>query len=1418
MPSVAEVPPGGPASTPEVKITSLPPLKPDLFERAWSSTPHPTLPLLATAHGKSVTIFSLASLASHSTLTGGHTRSVRSVSWKPNLPPHQLCLVTGSFDSTAGVWRWDGDLPFSEKEAGASRETEVKAASRPSRADVDSDVDSTDAKDWEFTLVLEGHDSEIKSAVFAPSGAYLATCSRDQTVWIWEDVGATEGDDEWETVAVLNEHEGDMKALAWCPDVPNRNTRSGVYSSDVLASASYDNTVRIWREDGDGEWVCVAVLEGHEGTVWGVQWESRPRTDGAFPRLLTYSADKTIRVWTLRQEEDDVATTNESTTAPSDGTFRGGLGGIPNTMRQSLREDWYCSEVLPTAHTRDIYSATWSASTGLIASTGSDGVIAVFGEGEKAETSHRFRADTPENPPAADNGRQPGKPDGDQPSTSRKQNNAVTEPPVESPIRRVRGSVFSSGRQRPHRARVVDDFPPIKLPQSFLDSNISVFDPAERLRILAADPIWHRGYVGAQWHDWLWHDLEVVLDQASFDESVLRTAQAGLLSGNDLEAVSRRIGVLGETAQWLDQCLGDMWSPAFMRPSSESEFPKDLSIAFLEAKSTSDIVSIILSPERKVDIPRHKLLSKDKRKKVASDDDFLRARIDDHIRRIGSQEEASAENEPPVVTEKLPPSLEEHGSRIYDNKLLGELASAVRAELHLRPDENWVRRELKRPLVVVNIPNYNGTYPSQRLLKRVAAQVDANLIRIDAQDLAALVGGYLGQDSAYYKGSMSMLAYRTAEMNGRLAKGAETSTLSVDDEMSGDIEAAWVNIRQHGSGSAYKSPLEEELQKIKEGAKDYVLPSVDRWENLKINAALDHMVQAAIAKSTEAQQPLIIHVDNYVELTMTLEGALLLGRLRSIVDGLWRDGKRVALVGTSANEDPSEQYVSTLGEIAAEECLITFPLQHQRIPDWQAKKERREAMDFVQENLRNVLAVSRSMNGDFESESEHFSTLLSSLNSAHRLSQTPDGIDIDLSAFPPSFTTSVLSGPDVYHIARLFHGLKLNQPSTKTALQIFLDVIGSHSANIVHASNKADEEKETSSSSRTTTQQKAEPERVQVGGHKYNEFEKKLLTGLVDVKEIRTTFADVHAPPATISALKLLTSLSLVRPEAFAYGVLANDRLPGCLLYGPPGTGKTLLAKAVAKESGASMLEVSGASINDMYVGQSEKNVRALFSLAKKLSPLVIFIDEADALFAARGQSRSRPSHRETINQFLREWDGMSDTKAFIMVATNRPFDLDDAVLRRLPRKILVDLPLQEDRESILRILLKGEQLDASVSIEDIAHRTVLYSGSDLKNLTVAAAMAAVQEELEQAALHTGSEPYVYPERRTLLKRHFDKASGEIAASISEDMDSLKSIRKFDQKYGDQRSRNRKPKTMGFGIMPTPTDAEDARVRPAVPA
>ncbi|KAM4066952.1 WD domain, G-beta repeat domain-containing protein [Hirsutella rhossiliensis] len=318
-------------------IRPLPPFQPDLHERAWASIPHPTLPLLATTHAKSVTVFSLATLSPHSTLTGGHTRSVRSVAWEPGLPPHKLCLVTGSFDSTAGLWRWDGD-------------------GDGDNGDGESDGD----KDWEFTLVLEGHESEIKSCAFSPSGAYLATCSRDKTIWIWEDVGgggpSGAADDEWETLAILNEHEGDVKAVAWCPDVPGRNARRR-YSPDVLASASYDNTVRIWREDADAEWVCVAVLEGHEGTVWGLAWESpRPSDAGGgarFPRLLTFSADATIRIWTLREEEED---------------------------QDGAEEEWDCTAILPQAHSRDIYAATWSSQSGLVASAGCDGTIALYRE------------------------------------------------------------------------------------------------------------------------------------------------------------------------------------------------------------------------------------------------------------------------------------------------------------------------------------------------------------------------------------------------------------------------------------------------------------------------------------------------------------------------------------------------------------------------------------------------------------------------------------------------------------------------------------------------------------------------------------------------------------------------------------------------------------------------------------------------------------------------------------------------------------------------------------------------------------------------------------------------------------------------------------------------------------------------------
>jgi SpoVK/Ycf46/Vps4 family AAA+-type ATPase len=270
-------------------------------------------------------------------------------------------------------------------------------------------------------------------------------------------------------------------------------------------------------------------------------------------------------------------------------------------------------------------------------------------------------------------------------------------------------------------------------------------------------------------------------------------------------------------------------------------------------------------------------------------------------------------------------------------------------------------------------------------------------------------------------------------------------------------------------------------------------------------------------------------------------------------------------------------------------------------------------------------------------------------------------------------------------------------------------------------------------------------------------------------------------------------------------------------MYGPPGTGKTLLAKAIAKESGANMLEISAATINNMYVGQGEKNVSALFRVARKLAPMIIFLDEGDALLGKRNDGHGHASRRVVLTQFLREMDGLTEAnkQVFVIVATNRPFDLDDAILRRLPRKILVDLPLQPEREAILRILLKEETLDESVSLATLAAETDLYSGSDLKNLCVAAAMDAVKEEMRAyAAAGSPKEGYVWPEKRVLTRKHFDAAVKEIGASISEDMESLKAIRKFDDQYGDAAGRKRRRKTaMGFEVIAPKSGSEETRVR-----
>ena len=207
----------------------------------------------------------------------------------------------------------------------------------------------------------------------------------------------------------------------------------------------------------------------------------------------------------------------------------------------------------------------------------------------------------------------------------------------------------------------------------------------------------------------------------------------------------------------------------------------------------------------------------------------------------------------------------------------------------------------------------------------------------------------------------------------------------------------------------------------------------------------------------------------------------------------------------------------------------------------------------------------------------------------------------------------------------------------------------------------------------------------------------------------------------------------------------------------------------------------------------------------------MVFIDEVDTIFSSRNASERHVSHREIINQFMAEWDGINALNSGVLIlgATNRPFDLDDAILRRMPRRILVDLPTEEDRLAILKLLLADEELDPTVDLSSLAKRTNLYSGSDLKNVCVSAAVTAVTEETASRDIleHAGSKSrplnvdesgdVKVAERRILHPSHFEKALTEVTPSISESMETIELLRKFDKQYGN--AKDKKKKLMGFG-------------------
>ncbi|KAK5655530.1 hypothetical protein OQA88_5461 [Cercophora sp. LCS_1] len=249
------------------------------------------------------------------------------------------------------------------------------------------------------------------------------------------------------------------------------------------------------------------------------------------------------------------------------------------------------------------------------------------------------------------------------------------------------------------------------------------------------------------------------------------------------------------------------------------------------------------------------------------------------------------------------------------------------------------------------------------------------------------------------------------------------------------------------------------------------------------------------------------------------------------------------------------------------------------------------------------------------------------------------------------------------------------------------------------------------------------------------------------IDKIPPKYENIFIQPSIIRELERVTRLSLDRPKAFSRGVLKGNRVTGAILYGPPGTGKTVLAKGLAKESGCNMLAISTAELWQKCHGEDEKVIKAVFSLGRKLFPCIVFLDEADAMLGARKAGEKRHI-RSMLNQFLMEWDGLMSglDSPFILLATNRPFDLDPAVLRRAPVHIHIDVPTLWERQKILELLLQGEDLAPECDAATLAKYTHKYTGSDLKNLCVTAATLCVDQQRADT------------EERVLTGAHFQQA------------------------------------------------------------
>ncbi|KAL4976589.1 P-loop containing nucleoside triphosphate hydrolase protein [Aspergillus desertorum] len=263
--------------------------------------------------------------------------------------------------------------------------------------------------------------------------------------------------------------------------------------------------------------------------------------------------------------------------------------------------------------------------------------------------------------------------------------------------------------------------------------------------------------------------------------------------------------------------------------------------------------------------------------------------------------------------------------------------------------------------------------------------------------------------------------------------------------------------------------------------------------------------------------------------------------------------------------------------------------------------------------------------------------------------------------------------------------------------------------------------------------------RTRKGDLVLNQYEQAIAMDVVAPEDIPVSFKDIGGLEDVIEELKESVIYPLTMPHLYSSTSSLLTAPSGVLLYGPPGCGKTMLAKALAHESGASFINLHISTLTEKWYGDSNKLVNAVFSLARKLQPSIVFIDEIDAVLGTRRSGEHEASGMVKA-EFMTHWDGLTSAsssgepqRVVVLGATNRMQDIDEAILRRMPKKFPVELPPAAQRLGILSLVLKDTKIDRqNFDLHYLVKAMAGMSGSDIKEACRDAAMVPVRELIRQ--------------------------------------------------------------------------------------